>query len=385
MHTPLPTSVRSTGRPKAARSCSVCAVWAGLLGASLLAPVASAQSSLDPDPAVPAAPLPGTPTPDTDVQPTEEQQPPLSPEQLSPEQQPPERLSREERARAGTPGPKPKPIEDVTVIDRLGHTIDGSITLTNAEGELVRISDYFDGTKPAVLAMVYYDCPIVCTVTLQKLLDCFNEIDFKIGEDFNVLIVSFDHTESTPLAAAVKGANLAGYKRGASAAVRNGYNFHTATVGNAKALGDEVGFQFKRLSNGEFSHPVSTIILTPEGTVARYIHGFDLPPRDVELALLEASDGKIATSFGHMLAAFCFRWDPTEGSYSLSAFRVMQLGGIVTVLFLVALVGGLFIWERLTRGAARTPATRASITRPANATAASQSSTGPVTFVGSNR
>jgi hypothetical protein len=86
-----------------------------------------------------------------------------------------------------------------------------------------------------------------------------------------------------------------------------------------------------------------------------------------------------------MLAAFCFRWDPTEGSYALSAFRVMQLGGIVTVLFLVALVGGLFIWERLTRGTARASASPAQVTRPSNAKATPQSTPGSVTLAGTNR
>jgi len=261
----------------------------------------------------------------------------------------PRRLTREERAMAGTPSQRPKQIEDVTIIDRLGNTIDHSITLTNSEGKVLRIGEYFDGTKPSVIAMVYYNCPVVCTVTMKKLLESFNELDFTIGRDFNVIIVSFDHTEQTPLAASVKAANLAGYRRGASADVRAGWTFHTATAANAKALGDEIGFQYKRLSNGEFSHPVSTVIVTPDGTVARYFHGFELPRRDLELALLEASNGRIARTFGHVIAAFCYRFNPADGSYSLSAFRVMQIGGILTVIGLVVLIGGLFAWERWIR------------------------------------
>jgi len=243
----------------------------------------------------------------------------------------------------------PSQLENVTVADRLGHTVDGSITLTNSLGETVRLSEYFDGTKPVVLAMVYYTCPLVCPVTLSKLQACFNEIEFTIGDDFRVVIVSFNPDEITPLAASIKEDNLIGYTRGATPSVREGWTFHTASEANSMALGNQVGYRFKRLSNSEYSHPVTTIFLTPDGTVSRYIHGFELPKRDVELALLEASNGTIAKDFGHMVATFCYQFDPASGSYALSAFRVMQIGGLLTVLFLVVLVGGLFLRERLSR------------------------------------
>lgn len=246
----------------------------------------------------------------------------------------------------------PSQLENVTVADRLGQTVDGSITLTNSLGETVRIGDYFDGTKPVVLAMVYYTCPLVCPVTLSKLQACLNEIEYTIGEDFRVVVVSFNPDETTPLAASVKEDNLIGYTRGVTPSVRESWTFHTASAANSMALGDQVGFQFKRLDNGEYSHPVSTIFLTPDGTVSRYIHGFELPKRDVELALLEASDGTIAKDFGHTVATFCYQFDPASGSYALSAFRVMQISGLLTVVLLMVLVGGLFLRERLSRNTA---------------------------------
>ncbi len=247
----------------------------------------------------------------------------------------------------------PDELDGVTVEDRLGHTIDTSITVINEQGETVRLSKYFDGSKPVVLAMIYYSCPVVCPTTLTKLQTCFNEIDFDIGEDFRVVIVSFDHTETHQLAATVKESELAKYRRGATQQVRNNWNFHVATAANARALGNEVGYQFKQLDNGEFSHPVTTVFLTPDGTVSRYIHGFELPKRDVELALIEASDGKIAASFGQLVATFCYRFDPATGSYALSAFRVMQIGGLLTIAFLVVLIGGLIAWEQANRPEAK--------------------------------
>ncbi len=255
----------------------------------------------------------------------------------------------------------PEQLVDVTVADRLGSKVDGSITLTNSLGETVRLSDFLDGTKPVVLAMVYYSCPVVCPTTLTKLQQCFNELEFTIGDEFRVLIVSFNPDETSQLAASVKENELMQYRRGATQSVRDNWTFSVASEGNSKALGEQVGFQFKRLYNGEYSHPVSTIFLTPDGTVSRYIHGFELPKRDVELALIEASDGTISKDFGHMVATFCYRFDPASGSYALSAFRVMQLGGILTVLFLVALIGGLFFRERLVRS--RTAASASSADR----------------------
>lgn len=251
----------------------------------------------------------------------------------------------------------PRDLENVTVEDRLGQKVDGSITLTNSLGETVRLGDYFDSTKPVILAMVYYNCPLVCPVTLSKLQACLNEIEFTVGEDFRVVVVSFNPDEQTPTAASVKESNLIGYTRGVTPSVREGWTFHTATEANSKALADQVGFHFNRLPNGEYSHPVSTIFLTPDGTVSRYIHGFELPKRDVELALLEASKGTISKDFGHLVATFCYRFDPASGSYALSAFRVMQIGGALTVVFLIALVGSLVLRERLI-GKRRTAATQ---------------------------
>lgn len=252
------------------------------------------------------------------------------------------------------PKEPPKEIQGVGVTEKLGEAIDLSLVFTTAEGEDAQLKRWFDGSKPVVLALVYYDCPIVCSTVLTKLLACFNELGFTVGEDFNAVVVSFDPTEGTPLAASVKAERLAGYTRPLTPEVREGWAFLTGTTANSRQLANQVGFGFKQIAGGEFSHSVSIMILSPEGRVSRYIHGFDYPPRDVELSLLDATDGKIAKSLGQILMHFCYRFDPTAGVYSLQAFRVMQIGGGVTVVALAALIGGLVAWERRRkRGALR--------------------------------
>ena len=115
-------------------------------------------------------------------------------------------------------------------------------------------------------------------------------------------------------------------------------------------MADAVGYRYKRLENGEYSHPLATVVLSPKGKVTRYLYGLDFPPEQLRYSLLEASEGKIAESIGDVLAFQCFRWDPSLGKYTASAMAIMRISGFATVLFLAALIGGLLIRERIKRG-----------------------------------
>lgn len=248
---------------------------------------------------------------------------------------------------------RPTQIRGLEVDEHLGAPLPLELSFRNAQGEVVPLEKYFKGEKPAVVAMVYYDCPIVCDVLMEKLNAAFADLDLSIGDDFNVLLFSFDPSETTEVAAKAKDRYVSGYARSTTAEqdarVATGWEFHTSDATSARLLANAVGFKYKRMENGEYSHPVATFIITPSGKVSRYIHGFDINARDLKLSLLHASEGKIEPSIGDRLMAFCYMYDPQAGSYSLQAFRVMQVAGVCTVLVLGTTIGLLFAGERARR------------------------------------
>lgn len=264
----------------------------------------------------------------------------------------------------------PVEVRGMDVEERLGAVVPGGLSFTNAEGRTITPGDYFlaGGSppsdrapvagmpapgKPAILVMGYFRCPVVCPAITTKLGECLDAVDFTVGVDFNVLYFSFDHTETAADAAATKSTILAAYDREHTPAVEAGWAFHVGDAGNNRALGDAVGYPYRLLPNGEYSHPVVLIFLSPEGKVTRYLYGYDYPPAQVKLALLDASDGKLARSIGERFLHFCYRYDPNAGRYTLVAMRVMQVGAGASVALVASLVGGLFLVERVRRSGRR--------------------------------
>lgn len=245
----------------------------------------------------------------------------------------------------------PAELNGVDIVERLGEEAALDATLMNDAGQMVRFGDYFndgplartaDGRgKPAILALVYYDCPVVCVVTMERLRRAMNKIEYLVGEDFNVLVVSIDHTNTTDMALKEKLASLMSYNRPETDALRAGWVYHTASAGNSQRLADSVGFKFNFIAEaGEYAHAPAIMVLTPEGRVARYFYGVNYDDRasELQLALVEASKGNISATLGDRLILFCFHYDPTKGSYTLQARRVMQISGVVTMLGIAGLV-----------------------------------------------
>lgn len=247
----------------------------------------------------------------------------------------------------------PEAIRGVTVTERLGETLPLRLTFMNSDGRMVPLADSFDGTRPVVLALVYYDCPVVCPLVLTRLTESFRQLDYTIGEDYRVVVLSIDHTEGPTQSDAARMRYTSAYGRGA--ALDAGWRFLTGDPVSVKMLADACGWDFKRLSNGEYSHPAAIMIASPEGKLTRYIYGFDYPPRQMKLSLLDATDGKIAASLGDRLLHFCYRYDPTAGAYSMEAMALMRLAGVLTVVAIAGLIGGLLIAEKVRGGKAPRP------------------------------
>lgn len=227
----------------------------------------------------------------------------------------------------------------------LDHVLDGW------DGKPHNFSQYFNQEhKPVVLALVYYDCPIVCSLVLNRLSDAVDSLDdYTVGTDFNVVVVSFDPTEGPADAAKWRSTALIGYDRGVTPEIEAGWGFFTGSAAQVRPLADSVGFHYSRMPSGEFAHPTVFMVLTADGRVARYVHGFNYTPKDLKLALLEASEGKIAKSLGDWMIHKCYRYDPSAGAYTLQAMTLMRVGGVISIFAVGGLVAGLFINERARR------------------------------------
>ncbi|MFK7884278.1 MAG: SCO family protein [Phycisphaerales bacterium] len=237
-------------------------------------------------------------------------------------------------------------LKGVELEEHLGAQIPLDATFTDADGQTIQLRDYFSDGKPAVLALVYYECPIVCNLVLDTLDESLNQLDYVIGEDYRLIVLSFDHGETTTHALNRRSRTLNHYTVATGDEVRAGAIFLTGDETNIRRVTDTVGWGFAPLPNGEWSHPVGLTILSPTATVSRYIYGFEYPADTLKLSLLEATEGKIAKSIGERIMHFCFRYDPTAGAYSVEAMQLMRLGGALTVVFLIVLISGMLVRER---------------------------------------
>lgn len=275
-------------------------------------------------------------------------------------------------AAQGTLNELPDAARGVGMDDRLGNRLSFPIIVRSELGEAVDLASYFNKGKPVVLSLVYYDCPLQCPALLENLSQTIGECSFEPGEDYTVLVVSFDPTNTEQMALEAKRDALVrhelSYGRSVNDDTRSGIRFHVSGEAEARRLADAVGFRYKLLPNGEYSHPSALIVLSPEGVVTRYLPGFNTTDEKVgpmlRMALLEASDGRIARGFIDWFVHTCFTFDPDAGAYSMEAMAVMRLAGAGTVVVLGGLIGVLFLKERLRRrpasagpvGPGRTPA-----------------------------
>jgi protein SCO1/2 len=246
---------------------------------------------------------------------------------------------------------EPEVAQGAGVEEMLGKSITMDHVLDGWDGKPHPISAYFNqGHKPVVLALVYYDCPIVCSLVLNRLSDAVDSLeDYTVGSDFNVMVVSFDPTEGPADAAKWRSTALISYDRGVTPEIEAGWGFFTGSAAQVRPLADSVGFHYSRMPSGEFAHPTVFMVLTADGRVARYIHGFNYTPKDLKLALLEASEGKIAKTLGDWMIHKCYRYDPSAGAYTLQAMALMRAGGGLSIVAVGGLVAGLFLNERARR------------------------------------
>jgi protein SCO1/2 len=240
-------------------------------------------------------------------------------------------------------------LRDVGIDQKLDAQVPADLTFRDEQGRAVRLADYF-GQRPLVLALVYYKCPMLCTMVLNDLTRGMNGVtSMSAGEQFDVLAVSFDPNETPSLAAAKKEQYVRAYRRPRA---EQGMHFLTGSPESIKALTQAVGFRYTWDAEHQvFAHASGIIILTPSGKVSRYFFGLDYQPQDLRLSLLEAAEQKISPSPTDRVLLYCFHYDPRTGRYGLIISRALRAGGVLTML----LLGGFVAYQIRRDRRARVP------------------------------
>jgi len=228
----------------------------------------------------------------------------------------------------------PPALKKVGIDQKLNEQLPLDAVFKDEQGKEVRLGQFFNG-KPVVIALVYYTCPMLCNQVLNGMLGSFRQISFNVGEQFEVVTVSFDQKDTPQLAAAKKQTYIAGYNRPSGAA---GWHFLTGDAVNVQKLTEAVGFRYTwDQQTQQYAHASGIMLATPEGKLARYFYGIDYPPKDLRLALVETSANKIGTPVDALML-YCYHYDPSTGKYGVMIMNVIRLAGIVTIILIAALL-----------------------------------------------
>ncbi len=230
---------------------------------------------------------------------------------------------------------RPGLLAKVGIDQKLDAQVPLDLAFVDEQARPVTLARYF-GRRPVVLALVYYECPMLCTQVLNGLVSALDVLSFDAGRDFDVLVVSFDPGETPGLARAKKAAYLERYGRPGT---EEGWHFLTGRQESIARLTGAVGFRYAYDERtDQFAHAAAIVVLTPEGRVSRYFYGIEYAPRDLRLGLVEASQGRIGTVVDQALL-LCYHYDPAQGKYGVVVMNLVRLGGAVTLV----LVGGFLL------------------------------------------
>jgi protein SCO1/2 len=233
-------------------------------------------------------------------------------------------------------------LKKVNIEQKLNNQIPLDLRFRDEAGREVALGDYFKDGRPVVLTLVYYECPMLCNQVLNGEVGAFQALSFTPGKEFEVVTVSFDEREGPELAAKKKETYLRRYRREGSGA---GWHFLTGDRASIDALAQAVGFRYAwDEQSQQFAHASALMVATPAGRLSHYFYGIEYSPKDLRLALVEASEGKIGSPVDSLIL-YCYHYDPAAGRFA-PVMGVLRAAGVLTVLGLVAL---LFYLRRVTR------------------------------------
>jgi protein SCO1/2 len=240
-------------------------------------------------------------------------------------------------------------IASVGFDQNLGAQLPLATALRDAEDRPVRLGDYF-GQRPVVLGLVYFRCPVLCPLIERDAASAARALDLVPGRDYDFVFVSFDPEDTAERAAEKKQEMVAAYGRPETAA---GFHFLTGTAADVGAIAEAVGFRWARDPvTGQFAHAAGLVVATPNGKVSRYLYGAEFAPRDLKLALVESSAGRIGGPVEKLLL-YCFHYDAGLGRYTAGSLAALRIAAVVT---LVALAGYFLLAARRARRRGAHPA-----------------------------
>lgn len=221
----------------------------------------------------------------------------------------------------------PPEVKNVAVRERIGSFVDLGLVFRDHKGESVPLGRFFDGQRPVLLSLNYYNCPTLCSLQLNAYAKALAGMDWLPGKDFQVVTVSINPDNTPEIAATKRQAYLDEVGRSGAE-----WNFLLDDKNAVTQLAQSVGFEYAYdARTGQYAHGAVTYVLTPQGKIARYLYGISPLARDVKFALMEASEGRLGTTVERFLMN-CFHFDAISGRYTPFALGMMRWGGVVTVL-----------------------------------------------------
>jgi protein SCO1/2 len=236
----------------------------------------------------------------------------------------------------------PEILKQVTIDGHMNAQVPLDTPFRDETGRTLTLRDLMRDGRPVIFAPVYYECPMLCTQVLNSLFTALKVIALNPGKDFTVVAMSFDPKEPSGLARDKKAAYLAKYQRPGT---DSGFHFLTGDQSSITPVLDTIGFKYKYdPAIDQYAHPAMIAVLTPDGRISKYFLGIDYSARDLRFALIEASEGHVGSTFERKVITWCYNYDPTTGKYGLLTMRLVQAGGIATI---VAMLGfWTVMWRR---------------------------------------
>lgn len=230
----------------------------------------------------------------------------------------------------------PPALQEVRIEQKLDQQLPLDLVFRDESGQQVKLGEYF-GQKPVVLALVYYDCPMLCTQVLNGMVTSFRVLPFQIGKEFDVVTVSFDPRERSALATAKKKVYVDYLPEKMRAGASNGWHFLTGDPASIEKLTEAVGFHYRYDdATKQFAHASAIMVATPQGKLSRYFYGVDYAARDLRLGLIESSKNQIGSPTDQLLL-YCYHYDPATGKYGAAIMKVMRVAGVITLLGILAM------------------------------------------------
>lgn len=253
------------------------------------------------------------------------------------------------REQPGLEAPKPAILERAGFVQKMGAPLPLEAAFRDDEGRIVRMGDYFDGRRPVILVLGYYECPMLCNLVLNGLVQSVRDVSLDLGDEYAVVMVSVDPEETHVLAARKKATYLAELGRSDAAGA---WHFLTGDEASIQSVAGAVGFRYELdPATGEYAHGSGIMVITPEGKVSHYLFGVEYPSRDLRLALVEASQGRIGSALDKF-QLFCYQYDHVLGRYSARIMAVVQVGCAATLVALATFLVVMFRREAAQRAAA---------------------------------